>query len=96
VCFSYEKKLIQLMTRETVTMKLLTRQEPNLLLLRRKDMEKPKLVTPEELSQILGISEFTIRKLVRTDELPCVYVKHRIFFDFDALVDYLYGKECAA
>jgi excisionase family DNA binding protein len=73
-----------------------TTSDPKKPLFRRKAMENSKFVTPEELSQILGISEFTIRKLAHTDELPCLYVKRRILFDFDALVDYLHDKECAA
>ena len=55
----------------------------------------PKTVTPEELSRILDISEFTIRKLAHARELPCVYEKRRMRFDFDALVEYLRRKECA-
>ncbi|GHU46107.1 hypothetical protein FACS1894190_18170 [Spirochaetia bacterium] len=55
-----------------------------------------KLVTPEELSQILNISEFTIRKLARSKELPCMYVKRKMVFDFDALISFLRSKECAA
>ncbi|GMO61654.1 MAG: hypothetical protein Ta2A_07870 [Treponemataceae bacterium] len=54
-----------------------------------------KLLTAEELSLILNISEFTIKKLVRINELPCVYVKRQMRFDFDVLSDYLRSKECA-
>jgi hypothetical protein len=55
-----------------------------------------KLVTPEELSRILCISEFTVRKLARIKELPCVYEKRKMLFNFDALVEYLRNKEGAS
>jgi len=43
--------------------------------------EEPKitLVTAEQLSLILNISEFTVRKLARSKEIPCSYIKAGLF-----------------
>jgi hypothetical protein len=36
-------------------------------------MKERSLLTAEELSLILSISEFTVKKLARTKQLPCNY-----------------------
>lgn len=47
-----------------------------------------RLVSAEELSRILNISEFTIKKLARNKELPCEYVKRRPQFSLERLFEY--------
>jgi hypothetical protein len=43
------------------------------------------LLNAEQLSLVLNISEFTVKKLARDKELPCAYVNRRPQFDMDAL-----------
>jgi excisionase family DNA binding protein len=45
-------------------------------------------LSAEELSLILGISEFTIKKLARSGELPCVFINRRPRFDLESLLAY--------
>jgi len=44
------------------------------------------LLTTEQLSLILSINEFTLKKLARTKEIPCVYKKGRILFCLDSVI----------
>ena len=44
----------------------------------RKEISNP--LTAEQLSLILNISEFTIKKLAKANELPCTYVKRQPLF----------------
>jgi hypothetical protein len=48
--------------------------------------KNPILLSAEELSQILKISEFTIKKLAKSKELPCIYVNRKPMFRLDALL----------
>lgn len=48
--------------------------------------ELSNLLTVEELSGILNISEFTIKELARSRQLPCVYVNRRPRFNLDTLL----------
>jgi hypothetical protein len=43
------------------------------------------LVTAEQLSLLLNVSEFTIKKLARSNEIPCRYVKGRILFSLESV-----------
>jgi len=43
-------------------------------------------LTAEELSLILNISEFTVKKLAKDGELPCTYANRRPQFDLDMLL----------
>ena len=43
------------------------------------------LLSAEQLSLILNISEFTVKKLARDQELPCIFVNRRPQFDIDVL-----------
>ena len=49
---------------------------------------KKVLLTAEQLSLILNISEFTVKKLARDKELPCRYVNRRPQFDMGVLLKY--------
>jgi hypothetical protein len=49
-------------------------------------MKKKSLLTAEELSLVLDISEFTIKKMAKIKDLPCVYVKRRPMFNFNAIL----------
>jgi len=44
------------------------------------------LVTAEQLSLILNISEFTVKKLARLRELPCKYEKGKIVFSLECVL----------
>jgi len=48
--------------------------------------KKPSLMTAEELSLVLNISEITIKKLAKSKELPCVYVNRSPRFSLNALM----------
>jgi hypothetical protein len=52
---------------------------------RRKTMKRqnPVIINSEQLSLILNISEFTVRKLAREKEIPCTYVNRRPQFTLD-------------
>jgi hypothetical protein len=44
------------------------------------------LVTAEQLSLILSISEFTVRKLARSKEIPCRHIKGKIVFNLESVL----------
>jgi hypothetical protein len=44
------------------------------------------LVNAEQLSLILNISEFTIKKLARSKEIPCNYINGRIVFSMESVL----------
>jgi len=46
------------------------------------------LITAEQLSLILNISEFTVKKLARAKELPCTFINRRPHFDLDVILKY--------
>ena len=51
-------------------------------------MERDGKLTVKELAAVLNIHEETVRKLVKTKQLPCLQIKKRILFDFEELVIY--------
>jgi len=54
------------------------------------------LLNAEQLSLILSISEFTVKKLARDGELPCKYVNRRPQFDMDVLLRHFQKLERGA
>jgi len=57
-------------------------------------MEKEKRpLTAEQLSLILNISEFTVKKLAKAGELPCKFINRRPQFDIDALLEHFQKLE---
>ena len=46
----------------------------------------PKLLTAGELSLILDINLLTIKKLVKTKQLPSLYINRRLRFDFEKVL----------
>jgi len=51
-------------------------------------MEKEStLITAEQLSLALNISEFTVKKLARSKEIPCKHSKGRIVFSLESVLD---------
>jgi len=54
------------------------------------------LLSAEQLSLVLSISEFTVKKLARDGELPCEYVNRRPQFDMDALLKHFQKLEGGA
>jgi len=60
-------------------------------------MKKMKnLLTAEQLSLILNISEFTVKKLARERELPCVFINRRPRFNLDVILKHLQKLEGGA
>ena len=47
--------------------------------------KNPVIFNSEQLSLVLNISEFTVKKLARENELPCKLVNRRPQFDLDVL-----------
>ncbi|MDR1390720.1 MAG: helix-turn-helix domain-containing protein [Treponema sp.] len=47
-----------------------------------------KLLTAEELSFVLNISEQTVKKLAATKQLPCTYKQRSLRFDFNKIVNH--------
>jgi len=58
--------------------------------------KKKNLLNAEQLSLVLNISEFTVKKLARDKELPCTYVNRRPLFDMDALLKHFKRLEGGA
>jgi len=58
--------------------------------------KKKVLLNAEQLSLILNISEFTVKKLAREKELPCTFVNRRPQFDMDALIKHFKKLEGGA
>jgi len=58
--------------------------------------EKKKPLTAEQLSLILNISEFTVKKLAKAGELPCKFINRRPQFDIDALLEHFQKLEGGA
>jgi len=44
------------------------------------------LFTAEQLEGILSINEFTLKKLARTKEIPCMHKSGRIVFSLDSVL----------
>jgi len=49
---------------------------------------KQQSLDAKQLSFILGISEFTVRKLAKAKELPCTYVNRQPRFEMKDLLDF--------
>lgn len=43
------------------------------------------LLNAEQLSEVLNISEFTVKKLAKSNDLPCVYINRRPHFNLEEL-----------
>lgn len=63
-------------------------------------MENPdQYLRVEQLAEVLGISEWTIRALVKKKELPCRYLgtrKNRLRFEITELEEFFQTKEGGA
>jgi len=57
---------------------------------------KKNLFNAEQLSLILNISEFTVKKLARERDLPCTFVNRRPLFDLDVILKHFDGLEGGA
>jgi len=55
-----------------------------------------KPLNAEQLSLILGISEFTVLKLAKSKELPCTYINRRPQFSLNTLIRYFERLEGGA
>ena len=47
------------------------------------------LLTPQELSVLLNVSEFTVKELARIGELPCRYSGRRPMFELKVVLELL-------
>jgi hypothetical protein len=54
------------------------------------------LLTAEELAGILSISEFTLKKLAREEQLPCMIIKRRYRFSLEQILEYFRKLEGGA
>jgi excisionase family DNA binding protein len=54
------------------------------------------LLTAEELAGILGISEFTLKKLAKEEQLPCMIIKRRYRFSLEQILKYFQKLEGGA
>jgi hypothetical protein len=59
-------------------------------------MKLKSLLTAEELSLILDISEFTVKKLARTKQLPTVYAGRQPKFDLYKVLKFFQQLEGGA
>lgn len=50
--------------------------------------KKPVLLNAEQLSLVLNISEFTVKKLAREKEIPCTFKNRRPQFNMDIMIKY--------
>jgi hypothetical protein len=57
---------------------------------------KPLPLNAEQLALILNISEFTVKKLAKDGELPCMYVNRRPQFNMDELLRHFQELEGGA
>jgi hypothetical protein len=48
--------------------------------------KKPSLITAEQLALVLGVSEFTLKKLAKEKDLPCIYINRQPRFDYKILL----------
>jgi len=58
--------------------------------------KKKNPLNAEQLALILNISEFTVKKLARDGELPCVFVNRRPQFDMEELLEHFQKLEGGA
>jgi len=56
----------------------------------------PKRLTVNELSLVLNISEKTLKILHKTKQLPGVYIKRQLFFDFEKMLKHFQNLEGGA
>jgi excisionase family DNA binding protein len=61
-----------------------------------KNISELPLLTAEELATILGISEFTLKRLAREKQLPCMTVKGRYRFSLEQILEYFRELEGGA
>ena len=52
-----------------------------------------KRMTPAEMALVLCISEKTVRKLAKTEQIPCFCYNARMYFDFYSVIDYFVSLE---
>jgi hypothetical protein len=59
----------------------------------KKEEEYP--LSAEQVSLILNISEFTVKKLAKDSQLPCIYVSRRPRFSMEKLKEFFQEIEGA-
>jgi hypothetical protein len=58
--------------------------------------KNPLILNAEQLSQVLNISEQTVKKLAKDREIPCTFVSRRPQFNWDVLINYFKELEGGA
>jgi excisionase family DNA binding protein len=61
-----------------------------------KIISRSTLLTAEELAGILGISEFTLKRLVREKQFPVTIIGRRYKFSLAQILEYFRGLEGGA
>jgi excisionase family DNA binding protein len=55
-----------------------------------------RLLSAEELSHVLNVSEFTVKKLAREKQIPCVFEKGRYRFNLKEITEFFRRLEGGA
>lgn len=60
--------------------------KPNIKIASMADANCSPLMTTEEVSRLLSVSEQTVRNMVRRKELPAVKIGHRVYIQRDKFI----------
>lgn len=60
--------------------------KPNIKVVSMADANYGPLMTTEEVSRLLSVSEQTVRNMVRRKELPAVKIGHRVYIQRDKFI----------
>ena len=60
------------------------------------EKKNPRMLNAGQMSLILNISEKTVKKLAKNNEIPCVFVNRRPQFEWDIIVSHFKGLEGGA
>jgi excisionase family DNA binding protein len=60
------------------------------------NLKQSAVLTAGELGEILGVSEFTIKRLAREKQLPCTMMSRRYRFNLEEILEYFREVEGGA
>ena len=60
------------------------------------EKKNPQILNVEQMSLILNISEKTVKKLAKNNEIPCVFVNRRPQFEWDVIIKHFEQLEGGA
>ena len=52
-----------------------------------------KKMTAKDLALVLNVHEKTVKSLAKTGQIPCLYLKTRVYFNFFEVISYLKNLE---